>query len=137
MPSMEDKEFEKIVKKAVKDIPEEFVEKLENVDIFIQDWPNTHQVENLRKKGHGKGLVFGLYEGIPQTRRARYGLGGPLPDKITIFKVPTLMVSKSYNELVRNVQDTVIHEIGHHFGMNEKEIANAMKVRRQSVNKKK
>ena len=127
---MEDREFERLVKEAVDTIPEEFVELMENIEIFVQDWPNTHQVESLRRKGHNRGLLLGLYEGVPKTRRGRYGVGATLPDKITIFKIPLFMISRSYNELIKNVQDTVIHEIGHHFGMNEEEIADAMKSRK-------
>ena len=126
---MEDSDFEKLVKGAVDTIPGEFVELMENVEIFTQDWPNTHQVENLRRKGHNHGLLLGLYEGVPKTRRGRYGVGATLPDRITIFKLPLLRISRSYNELIENVQNTVIHEIGHHFGMNEEEIADAMRTR--------
>ena len=126
---MEDGDFKRLVKEAVDTIPQEFVDLMENVEIFVQDWPNTHQVENLRRKGHRHGLLLGLYEGVPKTRRGRYGVGATIPDKITIFKIPLLKISRSYNELIENVQNTVIHEIGHHFGMNEEEIAAAMRAR--------
>lgn len=127
---MEDGDFERLVKGAVDTIPEEFVEMMENVEIFVQDWPNTHQVESLRRKGHSHGLLLGLYEGVPKTKRGRYGIGATLPDRITIFKIPLLKISRSYDELIENVQETVIHEIGHHFGMSEAEIADAMRARK-------
>lgn len=119
---MEDSEFKKLIDRAIDSLPQEFLEKLENVSIVIEDWPTHHQRKNLAKKGQG-GLILGLYEGIPQTRRGRYGVGPTLPDKITIFKIPILMISKTYDQLVENIRKTVIHEIAHHFGLEEEEIA--------------
>jgi len=93
---------------------------LENVAIVIEDWPNSHQLRNLKLSKNN--LLFGLYEGVPQTRRGRYGIGATLPDKITIFKLPLMMVSGDYQMLKKNVADTVVHEIAHHFGMSEDDI---------------
>ena len=117
---MNDIEFENIVEKAVQLLPNEFKEKLINVSIVIQDFPSTVQ---LNKAEHGK-LLLGLYEGIPQTRRGNYGIGGVLPDKITIFKIPLLQISRNYLDLEQNVRNTVIHEIGHHFGLSEDDLSN-------------
>lgn len=123
---MEDNEFDELIGKAIDDLPQEFKEKLENVSVISQDWPSIHQGQQQVKRGE-TGLLLGLYEGVPRTRRGNYGVGGTLPDKITIFKLPLLMVSKSIEELKKNVKNTVVHEIGHHFGMNEEEIRSAMK----------
>ena len=117
---MNDDEFQKLVDEAVTSIPKEFLEKLENVAIVIEDWPNSHQLRNLKLSKNN--LLFGLYEGVPQTRRGRYGIGATLPDKITIFKLPLMMVSGDYQMLKKNVADTVVHEIAHHFGMSEDDI---------------
>jgi predicted Zn-dependent protease with MMP-like domain len=117
---MNDIEFENIVEKAVQLLPNEFKEKLINVSIVIQDFPSTVQ---LNKAERGK-LLLGLYEGIPQTRRGNYGIGGVLPDKITIFKIPLLQISRNYLDLEQNVRNTVIHEIGHHFGLSEDDLSN-------------
>lgn len=117
---MNDDEFQKLVDEAVVSIPKEFLEKLENVAIVIEDWPNSHQLRNLKLSKNN--LLFGLYEGVPQTRRGRYGIGATLPDKITIFKLPLMMVSGDYQMLKKNVADTVVHEIAHHFGMSEDDI---------------
>ena len=122
---MEDPQFNKIIIKALKDIPEEFLEKLENVEVVSQDWPYPYQMHALRNRGE-KGVLLGLYEGIPQTKRGRYGVGGVLPDKITIFKNSLLSISRDLKDLEKNVRSTVIHEIAHHFGMNEEEIRNAV-----------
>ncbi|MBN1169306.1 metallopeptidase family protein [Candidatus Woesebacteria bacterium] len=123
---MENEDFESIVEAAIKNIPQEFREKMENVNILVEDWPAEYQLHILRKRGE-KGMLLGLYEGIPRTKRGRYGIGGQLPDKITVFRIPLLRVSENIKDLVRNIQNTVIHEIGHHFGMNEEQIRDAMK----------
>jgi len=125
---MDDKDFEYLVERAIETIPEEFREKLENVSIVVSDWPSRYQIA----KVGGKGFLLGLYEGVPQTRRGRYGVGGVLPDKITIFKIPILRISKTLDDVVGQVRETVIHEIGHHFGLGEEEIRRA--VRQKNMN---
>lgn len=121
---MSDEEFDKLIDLALNGLPAEFLDRLENVSIVIEDWPRQDQVKRLRGRSR-RGLILGLYEGIPQTRRGRYGIGPTLPDKITIFKTPILMISKSYDDVVENIKETVIHEIAHHFGMSEEAIRDA------------
>lgn len=121
---MSDEEFDKLIDLALNGLPAEFLDRLENVSIVIEDWPRQDQVKRLRGRSR-RGLILGLYEGIPQTRRGRYGIGPTLPDKITIFKTPILMISKSYDGVVENIKETVIHEIAHHFGMSEEAIRDA------------
>jgi len=121
---MEDEEFQKIIKEAVESLPQEFKEKIENVTIVAEDWPNPEQMRLVSQKG-GAGLLLGLYQGIPKTRRGNYGIGPTLPDKITIFKIPILRISSSHEEAVNNIRNTVIHEIAHHFGMSDEEIHKA------------
>ena len=95
-------------------MPKEFAEKLDNLNVVVADWPTPTQHRGKR------GLLLGLYEGIPATRRGnRYGIGGAIPDKITIFKIPILMISKTREDIKKNIRDTVIHEIAHHFGLDE------------------
>lgn len=121
---MDDQQFNALVEKAIKSLPGEFSEKINNVNILVGDWPNIRQQRVLKQRG---GLLLGLYEGIPQTRRGSYGVGGVLPDKITIFKFPILMVSKNFEEIEARIKETVIHEIGHHFGLSDNEIKRAMR----------
>lgn len=123
---MNEDEFEKLVDEAVGQIPQEFLDKLENVTILVTDYPTAYQTAKMRKKGT-HGMLLGLYEGVPKTRRGQYGIGGALPDKITIFRKPILSISRSYEEVKQIVQNTVKHEIAHHFGMNERQIHRALK----------
>lgn len=113
--------FEKLVNEGIRAIPKRFLEKLENVDIVIEDEPTPYQ---LRKLGARKSLlIFGLYEGVPKTKR--WGYSQVLPDKITIFKNPIEKVSGSEEEIKKIVRDTVWHEIAHHFGLDEKRVREA------------
>src|SRR3990167_7809333 len=121
---MNDEDFEKLVEEALLNVPKHFLDLLENVSVVTQNWPNRHQAEQIYKRG-SRGLLLGLYEGIPKIKRRGYGIGGQLPDKITIFKMPVLMVARGPDEIERVVKDTVIHEIAHHFGLSDEEIHKA------------
>ncbi|MBI2010299.1 MAG: metallopeptidase family protein [Candidatus Chisholmbacteria bacterium] len=107
-------EFEKLVAAAVDNLPKEFREKLDNVDIVVADWPSRH-VLNVTGIGE-RGLLFGLYQGVPQPQRTS---SLRLPDKITIFAGPILLVSHSPAEIKTRVTQVVKHEIGHHFGLSD------------------
>jgi predicted Zn-dependent protease with MMP-like domain len=113
--------FEEIVKEGIKAIPERFLEKLDNVDIVIEDEPTLYQLKKLGARKNS--LIFGLYEGIPQTKRGNYGQ--VLPDKITIFKKPIEKIARSEKEIQEIVKNTIWHEIAHHFGMDEKRVREA------------
>lgn len=115
---MSDEEFEKLVGEALDSLPKEFAKKLDNVGVTFENWPNPMQIAKLRL--NRRSLLFGLYEGIPLTKRANYT--GVLPDKITIFKYPILMVSRNAADVRERVRRTVIHEIGHHFGLSDAEL---------------
>jgi len=115
---MNDEEFEKLVAEALSSLPAEFVKKLDNVSVTFADSPTEHQ---LRKMSLRPGtLLFGLYEGVPAIRRGNYT--GVLPDKITIFKYSILRVSSTPEEVKAQVRATVIHEIGHYFGLSDAEL---------------
>jgi predicted Zn-dependent protease with MMP-like domain len=125
---MDDEEFEKIVAEGIDSVPGEFLEKLDNVAITIQDNPTYYQVRKI-DLSHGF-LLFGLYEGVALDRRGNYT--GVLPDKITIFKNPMLAVARSREDLVEMVRNTVWHEIAHHFGFDEREVRAAEAKRRKN-----
>jgi len=115
---MTQEKFEKLVNEGIEAIPKKFLEKLDNVDIVIEDEPTPYQLRKLRAQ---RGLIlFGLYEGVPQTKRWHYGQ--VLPDKITIFQKPIEKIAHSENEIKEIVKNTVWHEIAHHFGIDEKRV---------------
>ena len=113
---MDRERFEWLVTRAVQALPEEFVARLENIDVVVEDWPT---VEQLARAGlrHGQTLL-GLYEGVPLTKRGRhYGLVPP--DKITIFRKPIEAKCRYDAEITAEIQRVVKHEIAHHFGIGD------------------
>jgi predicted Zn-dependent protease with MMP-like domain len=108
--------FERLVAKAVDDLPEEFLERLENIDVVVEDYPTPDQ---LLKLGLEPGeTLLGLYEGVPRTRRGgHYGLVPP--DKITIFKRSIEAKCRYGGNISAEVQRVVKHEIAHHFGISD------------------
>lgn len=120
---MDDENFIKYVDIAVANLPQEFKQKLNNVSIVVEDFPTRNQL--IRLNIPPGSLLFGLYEGIPQTKRKNYGVGPTMPDKITIFKYSILYVSSSEEDMIRRIGETVRHEIAHHFGMDEDQIRKA------------
>ena len=114
-----DEKFEKIVEQGISTIPQKFLDKLDNVAIVISDEPTQEQKKELKIRSDE--MLFGLYEGIDQTRRGN-NYTAVLPDKITIFKDPILEEADSEREVIDIVKNTVWHEIAHHFGMDEEQI---------------
>jgi len=113
---MTKEEFEELVIDALAQLPSQFQKKLENVDLVIEDWP-PQEVLNSLKIAKGATL-FGLYRGIPKTKRGA-GYSGVLPDKITIFRGPIEEICQTSDQIRSQVKKTVIHEIAHHFGISE------------------
>ncbi len=107
--------FEELVAEALEGLPNEFLDRLDNVGIVAADRPTREQREY-----HGLGpgeTLLGLYEGVALTERESYGM--VLPDKITIFQRPLEEFSEDVEDLVYQVQVTVVHEIAHHFGIDD------------------
>lgn len=113
---MDRERFEWLVAKAVDSLPEEFRNRLENIDVVVADQPTPDQLAELGKR-RGETLL-GLYEGVPLTRRSRhYGLVAP--DKVTIFQKPIEAICRNEAEIITRIQRVVLHEIAHHFGISD------------------
>jgi len=104
--------FEEIVNMGIESIPGEFLDKLDNVAITIEDEPSYFQKMRAGLR-HGFTL-FGLYEGVSQDRRGSH-YNAVLPDKITIFKNSIERVARDEEDMREIVKNTVWHEIAHHF----------------------
>lgn len=113
---MERKRFEELVVEALIELPQEFQDKLENIDVVIADQPTPEQLTRI---GLRRGtILLGLYEGVPLTKRRRmYGMVPP--DKITIFQKPIEAKCRGGKAIAGEVQKVVRHEIAHYFGMDE------------------
>lgn len=127
---MDKKEFEKFVVEAVEMIPEKIMKMAENVQICVEDEPTEKQINSLKMKK--RDILFGLYEGIPKTKRGNYGFS--LPDKITIFKNSIEKVAFSREEIREKVKKTIWHEIAHHFGIDEDRVRNLERKRFHKTN---
>ena len=114
------REFERIVEEAVKSLPQAFRDRIENIVIRVAESPNRRQSRVHDPKGHEPSL-YGLYEGVPRTER-RVDDSFQEPDRITIFKRAIERDHKSRNAMVKCIQETVLHELGHYFGLDDSQL---------------
>lgn len=115
-----DNEFERLIAKAMDELPQEYLANMDNVAVVYADEPTPEQ---LQKQGvrHGQ-LLLGLYEGIPLTARYSSSYSGVLPDKITLFKKPLLTVAANGDKFYQQIKRTLWHEIAHHYGLDHDDI---------------
>jgi predicted Zn-dependent protease with MMP-like domain len=114
--------FEALVNEALDSLPPEMQEWLDNVAIVVADWPTPEHLGHARPE-HGT-LLLGLYLGVPKTHRG-VTYGEIVPDRILIFQGPIEMIARTPEQIRRQVRKTVLHEIGHHLGMDEAELRDA------------
>jgi predicted Zn-dependent protease with MMP-like domain len=112
-------QFSKLVERALAELPPQFASFLEEVPVEVMDYPSAKQ---LQTAGVGPGsTLLGLYHGRPLTAR-HVEDSGVLPDVIYIFQKPIESVCNSEPDLIRQVRITVLHEIGHLFGLKEEDL---------------
>ncbi len=103
-------EFERVVDAALRSIPDELWAKVDNVEVFVED------------EAPGDPHLYGLYHGVPLTERSVFG-PGTMPDGITIYRRPIIRdFGNDPVELERQIRVTVLHEIGHYFGLDEQRL---------------
>lgn len=110
-----DEEFDLLIQRAMSELPQEYVSNLSNLAITYADAPTPEQLVN-NNVGPNQ-LLLGLYEGIPQTSRLSTSYSGVLPDKITIFKEPIMLVTHDDASFYEQIKRTIWHEIAHHYGL--------------------
>lgn len=108
--SVED--FEGCVADGLDLVPPELTELMDNVVLLVADEPPASEERTL----------LGLYEGVPLTERDGWWAAGSLPDRITIFRLPTLAMCDSVDDVAEEVAITVVHEIAHHFGIDDERL---------------
>jgi predicted Zn-dependent protease with MMP-like domain len=108
--SMSEAAFDALIDRALAGVPAELADLLENVVIMVEDWPPPDQ----------PGLL-GYYDGVPLTERDS-NYAGVLPDRIVIFRQPTLDICETEEEVVDEVRITVVHEIAHYFGIDDEQL---------------
>ncbi len=115
-----DDDFSKLIAGSLDELPEKYTSKLSNVIITYEDEPSEEQRKRLKLACNQS--LFGLYEGIPLTKRGN-GFSGQLPDKITLFKLPLFYFSAGDNiKFKAQVKHTLWHEIAHYFGLDHDRI---------------
>lgn len=112
-------EFRDLVDEALDGIPPNFREAMQNIAIVVEDEPTPEQLAEVEIDP--PDTLLGLYEGTPLTER-QWGDGNRLPDKITLFQGPIEDASDDEDDVVVAIGETLIHEIGHYFGLSEDEI---------------
>ena len=117
MFELNDEEFKEVVAQAVENLPEEFKAKLDNIEVVVEDYPPPEFQKRLPR---GR-ILLGLYQGVPQKRRTtHYGL--VLPDKISLYKRNIESVCRTREDAYRQIRKTLLHEIGHHFSLTDKDL---------------
>lgn len=111
--------FRELVNEALEDIPQRFRDALANIAIVVEDEPSPAQLAEVGLEP--PDTLLGLYEGTPLTER-HWAHGNTLPDKITLFQFPIEDASDDEDDTVVAIGETLIHEIGHYFGLSEEEI---------------
>lgn len=112
-------EFEQFVKEAVAGIPPKFRRAVKNLAIVVEDEPGDAVLREMEIEP--PDTLFGLYQGTPLTERT-WGYGNTLPDRITLYQGPIEDASEDEDDLVVCIGETLIHELGHYFGLSEEEI---------------
>ncbi len=103
-------QFEELVARALDELPAPLARGVENVFVVVED------------RNEDDPTLLGLYDGVPLTERGDYGVG-ELPDQITVYRLAVCDICDSEAEVVEEVRVTVIHELAHHFGLDDDELA--------------
>ena len=112
-------QFEGLVARALDGLPENFAKLLDNVAVVVEEEPGDELLAEMGidPDDPDRDELFGLYQGVPlNDRGASYS---QLPDRVTVFRGPILRACTSRREVMREVRDTVVHELGHHFGLED------------------
>ncbi|MDQ6854749.1 MAG: metallopeptidase family protein [Actinomycetota bacterium] len=105
--------FEELVGDALDSIPPDLGAHMENVVVMVEEWPTAEQL------GGRPGTLLGLYEGVNLTNRSPINYAGVMPDRVTIFQGPLSQRARDEADLAHQIRVTVVHEIAHHFGIDD------------------
>jgi predicted Zn-dependent protease with MMP-like domain len=109
------REFETVVEEAIAQLPPEFARLIHNVMVVVEEEPSAEDLELVEDPN---GELLGIYRGVALTRRT-HDMLPMLPDQIAIFRGPILRVVRGRREAIEQVRETVIHELGHYFGLHD------------------
>ena len=109
-----DEQFDALISRAMDELPQEYITNMHNVVITMADEPDAQQRETLKLRGDQ--LLLGLFEGVPRTQQTG-NEAVLLPSKITLFKLPIMIVSHDEQRLYGQIKRTLWHEIAHYYGL--------------------
>ena len=115
--------FEKLVAEALDELPRRFRRRLRNIAVVVEIEPSQELLKDMGLWPHR--TLLGLYQGVPLTERG-FSYGNVLPDRITIFQKPIEAMCRTTEEIKEVVKDTVKHEIGHYFGLDDERLEELM-----------
>ncbi len=115
--------FSRLVDQALKGLPPEFLEKMENVDVMVEDLPDWETVRSLDLGSPYE--LLGIYMGVPITQKSVF-VTNPVPDRIILYRLPILAQAATREEIVTAIRDVLVHEVGHHFGFDDRELDEMM-----------
>jgi predicted Zn-dependent protease with MMP-like domain len=118
-PRLSRAEFEKLVEKAIAELPEEFKSRIDNVVIAVEDEPTDEDYELTDTPDDEE--LFGIYRGPMRTEMTWDMLPG-LPPQVAVFRGPILRNTSNSREAVKEIKDTIVHELGHYFGLEDDEM---------------
>jgi predicted Zn-dependent protease with MMP-like domain len=110
------RQFEEVVERALRRLPRAFKEKLANIIVVVEDWADDETLDEMGIEP--PDTLYGLYRGVDLTRRDS-SYGNVLPDTVTIYQGPIEEDCESEDEMAEVIRDTVVHEIGHYFGLDD------------------
>ncbi len=111
-------EFEAVITAALQEIPADLAKKIENVEVMVEDYPSLEVQQAMNVSVDG---LLGLYSGVPKNHRSE--VYSPIfPDHIILYQKNIEAVCRSQEELIEQIQRTVLHEVGHYFGINDRRL---------------
>lgn len=118
--SVTEPEFQELVQQALDSLPDEYARLISNVAVVVEEEPSPDLLADLEMEEDED--LLGLYQGLSIDHESFFQTGGQLPAKISIYRGPILRICRTKKEVVQEVRDTVVHEIGHHFGLDDDEM---------------
>lgn len=111
-------EFVALVERALEQLPDEFAELLDNIAVVMEDEPEPDLKREMGMDEEEE--LLGLYLGVPYGERG--SSYSALPDQVVLYRGPLVRISRDRRELIREVRDTLVHELGHYFGLSDEEM---------------
>jgi len=116
------KDFESLVQEALRELPAQFRRRLHNVAVEIEEEPSNETLNLVGMGDDEPDELLGLYVGRSIQGHSFFDTGGELPDQVYLYRGPILRVCETKADVIREIQDTVVHEIGHHFGLSDEDM---------------